>query len=153
MSIYLEEEETDAPETPVLTDAAEEKPSKSDKKKIVPGKSGSLKEKVQANGTVGNKKLPNKKAKGKNNLPTGPKKAKVTKTDGVTVKDTKAKEPTVKKAGETKPEPKADEKEGSRFEKKQGKMRKTPMKAKKRMGKNKFKKLKKMLEKQDSATV
>lgn len=153
MSIYLEEEGTDAPETPVITNVAEEKPSKSDKKKIVPGKSGSLKEKVQANGTVGNKKLPNKKTKGKNNLPTGPKKAKVTKTDGDTVKDTKANEPTVKKAGETEPETKADEKDGSRFEKMQGKNRKMPMKAKKRMGKNKFKKLKKMLEKQDGATV
>lgn len=152
MSIYLEEE-TDAPETPILTDTAEEKPSKSDKKKIVPGKSGNLKEKVQDNGTVGKNKLPNRKAKGKNNLPTGPKMAKVTKTDGVTVKNTKAKEPTVKTAGETKPEPKADKKEASSFEKMQGKKRKTPMKAKKRMGKNKFKKLKKMLEKQESVTV
>lgn len=102
---------------------------------------------------MGNKKLPAKKAKGKNILPTGPKKAKVTKTDGVTVKDTKAQESTVKTAGKTKPEPKADEKEGSRFEKKQGKKRKTPMTAKKRMGKNKFKKLKKMLAEQDGATV
>lgn len=148
MSLYLEEV-TDAPETPVLTDSVEEKPSKSDKKKVVPGKSGSLKGKIQANGTLGNKKLPNKKAKGNNNFPTGPKKAKVTKTDGVTVKDTKA---TVKTDGETKPEPKSDEKEGSRFMKKQGKKRKTPMKAK-RMGKNKFKMLKKMLGKQDNATV
>lgn len=152
MSIYLEKEETDSPETPVLTDAAEDKPSKSDKK-IVHGKSGSLKEKVQTNGTVGKNKLPAKKAKGKNTLPTGPKKAKVTKTDGVTVKDRKAQESTVKTAGKTKQEPKADEKEGSRFEKKQGKKRKTPMKAKNRMGKNKFRKLKKMLAKRDSVTV
>lgn len=108
---------------------------------IVPGKSGSLKEKVQANGTVGKKNMPNKKANSKNNLPTGPKKAKVAKLDGDTVKVTKAKEPTVKTAGETKQELK------------QGKMIKKPMKAKKRMGKNKFKKLKKMLEKQDSMTV
>lgn len=138
--IYLEEEETDTPEAPVLKDTAEEKPSQSDnKKKIVPGKSGSLKAKVQANGTVEKKNMPNKAAKGKNNLPTGPKKAKVAKMDGDTVKVTKAKEPTVK----------TDVKEGSRFEKKL----KKPMKAKKRMGKNKFKKLKKMLEKQDSMTV
>lgn len=120
---------------------------------IVPGKSGSLKEKVQANGTVGKKNMSNKKAKDKNNLPTGPKKAKVAKMDGDTVKVTKAKEPTVKTAGETKQELKADIKEGSRFEKKQGKKIKKPMKAKKRMGKNKFKKLKRMLEKQDSMTV
>lgn len=102
---------------------------------------------------MGTKKLPNKKAKGKNNLPTGPKKAKVAKTDGDTVKDTKAKEPRVKTAGEMEPEPKSDKKDGSRFEKTKGKKRKTPMKANKRMGKNKFKKLKKMLEKSDSATV
>lgn len=119
---------------------------------IVPGKSGSLKAKVQANGTVGKKNMPNKMAKGKNNLPTGPKKAKVAKIDGDTVKVMKAKEPTVKTAGETK-ELKADIKEGSRFEKKQGKEVKKPMKAKKRMGKNKFKKLKRMLEKQDGMTV
>uniref|UniRef100_H3CRI4 NOP2 nucleolar protein homolog (yeast) n=1 Tax=Tetraodon nigroviridis TaxID=99883 RepID=H3CRI4_TETNG len=74
--VEQEEEKTDAPEAPVLTGGAEKKPSKSDKKKIVPGKSGSLKEKVQANGTAGNKK-----SKGKNNLPTGPKKAKLTKMD------------------------------------------------------------------------
>uniref|UniRef100_H2RWV8 NOP2 nucleolar protein homolog (yeast) n=1 Tax=Takifugu rubripes TaxID=31033 RepID=H2RWV8_TAKRU len=147
-------EETDTPEAPVLNDTTKEEPSQSDnRKKIVPGKSGSLKEKVQANGTVGEKNMPNKKAKGKNNLPTGPKKAKVAKMDGDTVKVTKAKEPTVKTAGETKQELKADKKEGSRFEKKQGKKIKKPMKAKKRMGKNKFKKLKKMLEKQDGMTV
>uniref|UniRef100_A0A674NWU5 NOP2 nucleolar protein homolog (yeast) n=1 Tax=Takifugu rubripes TaxID=31033 RepID=A0A674NWU5_TAKRU len=145
---------TDTPEAPVLNDTTKEEPSQSDnRKKIVPGKSGSLKEKVQANGTVGEKNMPNKKAKGKNNLPTGPKKAKVAKMDGDTVKVTKAKEPTVKTAGETKQELKADKKEGSRFEKKQGKKIKKPMKAKKRMGKNKFKKLKKMLEKQDGMTV
>lgn len=144
--IYLEEE-TGAPEAPVLTDTTEEKPSKSDKKKIVPGMSGSLKEKIQANGTVGNKKMPNKKAKGKNNLSTGPKKAKIAKMDGDRVK---VKEPTVKTADETKQEPKADKKEASRFEKMQ---RKKPMKANKRMGKNKFKKLKKMLQNQDHMTV
>lgn len=150
MSICLEGEETEAPETPVLTGATKEKPSKSDKKKIVPGKSGSLKEKAQANGTVGNKKSKG----GKNKLPAGPKKAKVTKMDdGDTVKISKAKEPTVKTACETKPERKDDKKEGSRFEKRQGKIKTTPMKAKRRMGKNKFKKLKKMLEKQESATV
>lgn len=147
--IYLEEE-TATPEALVLKDTAEEKPSQSDNKKmIVPGKSGSLKEKVQANGTVGKQNMSNKKAKGKNNLPSGPKKAKVAKMDGDTVKVTKAKESAVKTAGETKQELKADIKEGSRFEKKI----KKPMKAKKRMGKNKFKQLKRMLEKQDSMTV
>lgn len=120
-------------------------------KMVVPGKSGSLQEKAQANGTGGNRKEPNKKATGKKNLATGPPKAKVAKMDGDTGKGPKAKEPAAKTAGPTQREAKAEKKEGSRFEKKPGKQRKTPTKAKKRMGKNKFKKLKKMLEKQESA--
>lgn len=151
------EEEAGAPETPAVVDATEEKPSKSDKKKkkmtVVPGKSGSLQEKAQANGTGGNRKEPNKKAAGKKNSATGPRKAKVAKMDADAGKGPKAKEPTVKTAGQTHQGAKAEKKEGSRFEKKPGKQMKTPMKAKKRMGKNKFKKLKKMLEKQEGAVV
>lgn len=64
------------------------------------------------------------------------------------MKGAEAKKPAVKTADETKAS-KADKKEGSRFEKKQGKQRKTAMTAKNRIGKNKFKKLKHMLEKQD----
>ncbi|XP_078108777.1 28S rRNA (cytosine(4447)-C(5))-methyltransferase [Sander vitreus] len=137
-----EEESADAPEATAVTDSPEEKPSKSGKtKKIVPSKAGGLKRKAQANGTEA-KKTANAKPKGKN-LSAGPKKAKVAKVDGETVKGTETKKPAVKTADETKVS-----KEGSRFEKKQGKKRKTPMKAKDRMGKNKFRKLKHLLGKQ-----
>lgn len=143
----LEEENTDAPEAPVVTDSLQEKPSQSDvTKKIVRGKSGGLKEKTQANGTAA-KKMANIKHKVKKNSPTGPKKAKVARMDGETVKGAKAKKSAVKTPDETKAS-KAEKKEASRFEKKQGKKRQTPMKAKKRIGKNKFRKLKQLLEKQ-----
>lgn len=146
--ICLEEENADAPEATVVTDTPEEKPSKSDKtKKTVPGKAGGLKEKTQTNGTAA-KKTAKIKPKGKKDSPAGPKKAKLAKMDGETVKGAKAKKPAVKTADDTKAS-KAEKKDGNRFEKKQGKKRKTPMKAKNRIGKNKFKKLKHMLEKQD----
>lgn len=146
--INLEEENADAPEATVVTDAPEEKPSKSDKtKKTVAGKTGGLKQKTKANGTAA-KKTANAKPKGKKDSPAGPKKAKVAKMDEETVQGAKAKKPAVKKAEESKAS-KAEKKEGSRFEKKQGKKRNTPMKAKNRIGKNKFKKLKHMLEQQD----
>lgn len=144
--IYLEEENADAPEATVATDSPQEKPSKSDKtKKIVPGKAGGLKEKTQANGTAA-KKTANVKSKGKKDSPAGPKKAKVAKME--TVKKAETKKPAVKTADETKAS-KADKKEGNRFEKKQGKNRKSPTAAKNRIGKNKFKKLKHMLQQQD----
>lgn len=76
---------------------------------------------------------------------TGPKKAKVAKMDGETVKGTEA-----RKTTDDGKASKADTKEGTRFEKKQAKKRKTPMKAKNRMGKNKFNKLKHMLQKQNA---
>ncbi|XP_076594326.1 28S rRNA (cytosine(4447)-C(5))-methyltransferase [Chaetodon auriga] len=143
-----EEENAEAPEATVVTDSPEEKPSKSGKtKQTVPGKAGGLKEKAQANGTAA-KKTANIKPKGKKDSPAGPKKAKIAKMDGGTVKGAKAKKPAVKTADDTQAS-KAEKKDGNRFEKKQGKKRITPMKAKKRMGKNKFKKLKHMLEKQD----
>ncbi|XP_073341757.1 28S rRNA (cytosine(4447)-C(5))-methyltransferase [Pagrus major] len=138
-----EDESADAPEATVVTDSPEKKPSKSDKtKKIVPGKEGNLKGKNQANGKAAGK-MANVKPKGKKDSPAGPKKAKIAKMDGETVKGAKAKKPAVKTADET------NKKDGSRFEKKQGKNRNTPMKAKNRLGKNKFKKLKNMLEKQE----
>ncbi|XP_037640232.1 probable 28S rRNA (cytosine(4447)-C(5))-methyltransferase isoform X2 [Sebastes umbrosus] len=136
-----EEEDADAPEATAVADAAEEKPSTSDKKKkIVPGKAGGLKGKTQANGTAAKKTNANAKPKGKKNSPAGPKKAKIARMDGETVKGAAAKKPAVKTAEASK----ADKKEGSRFEKKQVKKR-TPTKAKARMGKNKFRKLKHML--------
>ncbi|XP_054477570.1 probable 28S rRNA (cytosine(4447)-C(5))-methyltransferase [Anoplopoma fimbria] len=141
-----EEENTDAPDATAVTDSPEEKPSKSDKKKkIVPGKAGGLKGKPQANGTAAKKTT---KPKGKKGSPAGPKKAKIARMDGETVKGAQAKKPAAKTADDPKAS-KADKKEGSRFEKKQGKKIKTPIKAKDRMGKNKFRKLKNMLEKPD----
>ncbi|XP_074509408.1 28S rRNA (cytosine(4447)-C(5))-methyltransferase isoform X2 [Sebastes fasciatus] len=135
------EEDADAPDATAVADAPEEKPSTSDKKKkIVPGKAGGLKGKTQANGTAAKKTNANIKPKGKKNSPAGPKKAKIARMDGQTVKGAAAKKPAVKTAEASK----ADKKEGSRFEKKQVKKR-TPTKAKARMGKNKFRKLKNML--------
>ncbi|XP_036930798.1 probable 28S rRNA (cytosine(4447)-C(5))-methyltransferase [Acanthopagrus latus] len=136
-----EDESTDAPEATVVTDSPEKKPPKSDKTmKIVPGI-------TQTNGKAAGK-MANVKPKGKKDSPAGPKKAKIAKMDAETVKGAKAKKPTAKTAEETKAS-KADKKDGNRFEKKQGKNRNTPMKAKKRLGKNKFRQLKKMLEKQE----
>lgn len=147
--IYSEDENTDAPEAPVVTDSPGEKPSQSGTtKKIVPGRPGSLKDKNKANGTAGKKKA-NIEPKSKRDSPTGPKKAKFAKKDGETVKGEKAKKAAVKTADESKAT-KDEKKDRSRFEKKQGQKRKTPMNAKTRMGKNKFKKLTKMLEKQNT---
>ncbi|XP_040900115.1 probable 28S rRNA (cytosine(4447)-C(5))-methyltransferase [Toxotes jaculatrix] len=143
-----EEENSEAPDVTVVTEAPQEKPSKSNKtNKTVTGTAGGSKKKAQANGTAAKEKA-NTKSKGKKDLSTGPKKAKVAKMDGETVKVSEAKKPAVKTTEETKAS-KADKKEGSRFEKKQAKKTKSPMKAKNRMGKNKFKKLKNMLKKQE----
>ncbi|XP_041649709.1 probable 28S rRNA (cytosine(4447)-C(5))-methyltransferase [Cheilinus undulatus] len=140
-----DEESADAPDATVVTDSSEEKPSKSGvTKKTVPRKAGSLQVKHQTNGTTA-KKAEKVKPKGKKDSPAGPKKAKIAKMGGETVKGAKPKEAAVKTADETK-----SKKDSSRFEKKKGKNRKTPMKAKNRMGKNKFKKLKLMLQKQDA---
>ncbi|KAM8869345.1 28S rRNA (cytosine(4447)-C(5))-methyltransferase isoform 1-T2 [Spinachia spinachia] len=142
-----EEEDTNAPEATAVTDSSDdEKPSKSNKtKKVVPGKASELQRKTQANGTPA-KKTANIKAKGKNNSPAGPKKAKIAKMDGETVPGKAEKKPAAKTADDTKAS-KADKKDGGRFEKKLGKKKQSPKKAKNRIGKNKFKKLKKMLEK------
>ncbi|KAK2844731.1 hypothetical protein Q5P01_011390 [Channa striata] len=143
-----EEETAEPPEATVVPDPQGDKPSKSDKSKnTAPGKAGSPKAKAQANGTSA-KATANVKSKGKKDISTGLKKAKVAKLDGETVKSTEAKKPTVKMANDTKAAM-ADRKEGSRLEKKQGKKTKETMKAKNRMGKNKFRKLKHMLQKQD----
>uniref|UniRef100_A0AAQ6INF7 SAM-dependent MTase RsmB/NOP-type domain-containing protein n=1 Tax=Anabas testudineus TaxID=64144 RepID=A0AAQ6INF7_ANATE len=140
------DETAEATEATVATDPPIQKPSKSDKtKKTVTSKASSPNKKAQANGTAA-KPTANIKSKGKKNLTTGPKKAKVAKMDGETVQEDK--KPLVKSVDKTKP-PKTDKKEGNKFEKKQGKKTKNPMKAKNRMGKNKFRKLKHMLHKQD----
>ncbi|XP_047455137.1 probable 28S rRNA (cytosine(4447)-C(5))-methyltransferase [Mugil cephalus] len=137
-----EEENAEAPEATIAAESPKGKQSKDDKtKKTVPGKAAGLKQKTEANGTV-SKKMANIKSKGKTDLPAGPKKAKIAKLDGKTVKETGAKKPSVETTDETK----AVKKEGSKFEKKQVKKTDRP---KNRMGKNKFKKLKLMLEKQE----
>ncbi|XP_068615334.1 28S rRNA (cytosine(4447)-C(5))-methyltransferase [Brachionichthys hirsutus] len=139
-----EEENKDAPEAAVATDSPEEKPSNSSKaKKAV----SSLQQKTKANGTTNGKK-PKVKPKGFKDSPAGPKKAKVAKMDKETVKAVKAQKPTKKAVDEIKA--RAEKTAGSRFEKKQDKKRTTPKKAKNRMGKNKFKKLKHMLGKPDA---
>lgn len=128
----------------MVTESPEEKPSKGDKtKKTVPSKTGGLKAKSQTNGNAAVTKM---KSKGKKDFPAGPKKAKVAKMDGKTAKGEKAKKPVVKTAGETK-SPEAKKKDGSTLKNKLGKKKKNPMTAGNRMGKNKFKKLRKMLEK------
>ncbi|KAM8826196.1 28S rRNA (cytosine(4447)-C(5))-methyltransferase [Synchiropus picturatus] len=119
------EEEVPADDEEVEADPTEA--SKSDKKKK---KTGSVK--VQTNGTPG-KKPATVQQKGKNDSPPPSKKAKV---ETETAK---------KLVGE--------KTSGSKFEKKQSKNRKTPMKAKKRMGKNKFKKLKLMLKRQEGRDI
>uniref|UniRef100_A0A8D3AJC4 SAM-dependent MTase RsmB/NOP-type domain-containing protein n=1 Tax=Scophthalmus maximus TaxID=52904 RepID=A0A8D3AJC4_SCOMX len=137
------EENSEASEMTEVTESPQKNPSKTVKtSKTVPGKASGSKGKAQANGTSGKEKA-NIKSKGKKDSPAGPKKAKVAKMDGETVKGPEAKKPTVK----TTPS-KADKKEGGRFEKKQNKKIKSPMKAKNRMGKNKFKKLKVILQKE-----
>lgn len=132
----------DAAEASAVTESPEEKPSKGDKTKSnVPSKSGSLKAKSQTNGNAAVTKM---KSKGKKDFLAGPKKAKLAKMDGETAKGEKAKKPVVKTAGETKL-PNAKKMDGSALKNKQGKKKKNPINANKRLGKNKFKKLKKML--------
>uniref|UniRef100_A0A7N8XIS8 NOP2 nucleolar protein homolog (yeast) n=1 Tax=Mastacembelus armatus TaxID=205130 RepID=A0A7N8XIS8_9TELE len=138
----------EASEATVVADSSQEKPSEGDKtKKTIPSKVSGSKEHAQPNGTAA-RKTANIKSKGKKDLSTGPKKAKVAKMDGEAVKEAEVKKPTAKIAEGTKAS-KADRKEGSRFETKQGKKTTNPMKTKNRMGKNKFNKLKYMLQKQD----
>ncbi|XP_029508619.2 probable 28S rRNA (cytosine(4447)-C(5))-methyltransferase [Oncorhynchus nerka] len=123
--------------------------NKSKKQKPVPGKPA-VSQKATANGkpakSIG-KKTTNPSTLKKSEKTTGPKKAKIAKMDGGTVKvDGELKKSnTVKTEGETTKELK----EGSRFEKKGDKQRKSPMQSKKRMGKNKFNKLKKLLKKEE----
>uniref|UniRef100_A0A8C7GPQ3 NOP2 nucleolar protein homolog (yeast) n=1 Tax=Oncorhynchus kisutch TaxID=8019 RepID=A0A8C7GPQ3_ONCKI len=122
--------------------------NKSKKQKPVPGKP-TVSQKATANGKPAKsiaKKTTNPSTLKKNEKPTGPKKAKIAKMDGGTVKvDGELKSNTVKTEGETTKQ----SKEGSRFEKKGDKQRKSPMQSKKRMGKNKFNKLKKLLKKEE----
>ncbi|XP_028984795.1 probable 28S rRNA (cytosine(4447)-C(5))-methyltransferase [Betta splendens] len=119
------EAENEAAEATVITTPPVEEPSKSKEKKTPLIKPGSPKEKAQTNGTA--------MATANKSKSTGPKKAKVAK---------------IEKGAEAKNSSADGKKEGKRFEKKHGK-KKSAMKAKNRMGKNKFKKLKSMLRKQN----
>ncbi|XP_034466930.1 probable 28S rRNA (cytosine(4447)-C(5))-methyltransferase isoform X2 [Hippoglossus hippoglossus] len=138
-SAGTEEENSEAPESTAVAESPETKPSKANK--AVPGKAGGLKGKAQTNGTPGKEKA--NQLKGKKDLPSGPKKAKIAKMDEETVKGSEAKKPKAKTKAS-----KGSKKQGGKFEKKKGK-KKSPMKSKKRMGKNKFRKLKRMLEKNE----
>uniref|UniRef100_A0A672G4Z8 SAM-dependent MTase RsmB/NOP-type domain-containing protein n=1 Tax=Salarias fasciatus TaxID=181472 RepID=A0A672G4Z8_SALFA len=130
----------------VATDPPEKKPSESLKtKKTVPQQAGGLKQMSKANGTAV-KKATNIQQKGKKDPSIGPKKAKIAKLDGAAAKGGNAKKPAAEKTDEIQAS-KAGKNKGSPFEKKKPKQRKTHMKAKKRMGKNKFRKLTNMLKK------
>ncbi|XP_055084097.1 probable 28S rRNA (cytosine(4447)-C(5))-methyltransferase isoform X2 [Periophthalmus magnuspinnatus] len=115
--------------------SSEEKSSDQIKVKTVPAKGATSQSQTNGKST--------KKPNGKKDLQTGAKKAKIQKTDEKTVPKAKKPEATTQESNASKPE----KKEGKKFEKKLGKMKKTPMKAKKRMGRNKFKMLKHMLQK------
>ncbi|CAL8290213.1 unnamed protein product [Merluccius merluccius] len=127
-----DEEETVTSESVAVASGPDKKPSKNETSKKIPGKAG-VSPKGQTNGT-GAKKPENIQAKGQKDKPTGPKKAKMAKMDG---KNAKEGEANASESGKT---------ELSKNEKKHEK-KKSPMKKKKRLGKNKFNKLKKVLQK------
>ena len=127
-SFHIDEEETVTPESVAVAGGPDKKPSKNETSKKIPGKAG-VSPKGQTNGT-GAKKPENIQAKGQKDKPTGPKKAKMAKMDGKKAKEGEA---NASESGKT---------ELSKNEKK-----KSPMKKKKRLGKNKFNKLKKVLQK------
>ncbi|CAN9513714.1 unnamed protein product [Ophioblennius macclurei] len=141
-----EEDNSEAPEATVATDPSEEKASESPKtKKTVAEQAGGLKQTNKANGTAV-KKTAKIQMRGKKDSSIGPKKAKIAKLDGETAKGGNTKKPAVEKTDEIKTSKSG---KGSTFEKKKPKQRKIHMKAKNRMGKNKFKKLTRMLKKHD----
>ena len=132
------------------------KPQKPPQSKGQPGKANG-KANVKANGKangVAAKPADGKKLgslKKKDNA-SGPKKAKIAKVDGEVVKkgDEVTKEKVNQEGGVTKSEPGVEKKDGSRFEKKSMKKKhKNPVK-KNRIGKNKFKKLKKLITQEDT---
>ncbi|CAL8247352.1 unnamed protein product [Lota lota] len=128
-----DEDKTETSESVAVAGSPNQKPSKNKTSKI-PEKAA-VSPKGQTNG-AGAKKPPNIQAKGQKVQPTGPKKAKMAKMD---VKNVNEGEANASESCKT---------EGSRFEKKHEKNRKSPMKKKNRLGKNKFNKLKKVLQKE-----
>uniref|UniRef100_A0A3P9J9B2 NOP2 nucleolar protein n=1 Tax=Oryzias latipes TaxID=8090 RepID=A0A3P9J9B2_ORYLA len=135
-----EEEKTDTTEATASPSAPKDLLSNYDKKSKMEKRDGS-KPKTKPNGTTF-------KPTEENKSKSGPKKAKIAKMDGKGVKAAGVKKPTVK-ADVKNEAPKSDQNEGSRFEKKQAKKRKKPTIVKKRLGKNKFQKLKTMLKKHE----
>lgn len=129
---------TEASEETTAVESAETKGVKT--KKTVSGQAGT----AHTNGTPGkeNNKKTNVKSKRKESPPAaGPKRAKVAKLDAQTVKAA------VKKSDQSKAS-KAAKPDGKKLEKKNATKMKPRIK-KNRIGKNKFNKLKKMLNKQD----
>lgn len=139
--LILEEEKTDTTEATASPSAPKDLLSKNDKKKSQMEKRDASKPKTKPNGTT-------VKPTEENRSKSSPKKAKIAKMDGEGVKAAGVKKPTVK-ADVKNEAPKSDKNEGSRFEKKQAKKRKKPTILKKRLGKNKFQKLKTMLKKHE----
>lgn len=140
MLVITEDETTEASEATEATDSPKDNPSKSKAaNETVLAKTDALKQNAKANGAA--KKPANIKIKGQQGSQTGPKKAKIAKMDGETVKGAQAKNPANKSPVQT-TVPKTVKKDGSRFEKKQPKKGKSPLKMKNKMGKNKFKKMK-----------
>ncbi|KAM4568684.1 28S rRNA (cytosine(4447)-C(5))-methyltransferase [Fundulus diaphanus] len=145
-AVGKEDETTEGAEAVEATDSPKDKPSKGKTtKESVPAKTDAVKQKAKTNGTAA-KKSANVKTKGQQNSQTGPKKAKIAKMDGETVKKAQRKNPAMKIPEQTNAS-KTVKKDGSRFEKKQTKKGKSPLKMKNRMGKNKFKKMKHKLQK------
>ncbi|KAK7886915.1 hypothetical protein WMY93_026536 [Mugilogobius chulae] len=133
-----EEEKLEA-ESATAATSSEEKSSDQVKVKTAPTKGATPQS--QTNGKSA------KKPTGKKDLQTEAKKAKIQKADEKTVPKVKVAEVIKEESNSSK----LEKKERSKFEKKLGEMKKTPMKAKKRMGKNKFKKLKHLLKKAEES--
>ncbi|MED6238932.1 rRNA (cytosine-C5-)-methyltransferase nop2 [Ataeniobius toweri] len=143
-SVGKEDETTEVSEPTEATDSLKEKPSKSKTAKdVAPAKTDALKQNAKTNGAAA-KKSATIKAKGQQDSQTGPKKAKIAKIDGQIMKGTQVKSPAMK-TPDQKNRSKTVKKHGRRFEKKQTKKGKSPLKN--RMGKNKFKKMKHKLQK------
>ncbi|XP_038140467.1 probable 28S rRNA (cytosine(4447)-C(5))-methyltransferase isoform X1 [Cyprinodon tularosa] len=139
-----EDEKTEASEATEVTESPKETVPKNKTVKDAPAKTNAQKKNAKTNGAAAKKQ--NIKTKGQQDSQTGPKKAKIAKMGGEPVKGDQVKKGTVEKPAMKSPdqtkESKTVKKDGSRFEKKQTKIGKTPLKMKNRMGKNTFKKMK-----------
>ena len=129
VSFQGDDEKTETSESVAVAGSADQKPSKNKTGKV-PVKAA-VSPKSQTNGTVA-KKSPNIPAKGQKDQSPGPKKAKKAKMEAKNVN-----------------EGKANTAESGKTEKKNEKnVKKSPVKKKTRLGKNKFNKLKRALQKE-----